>query len=150
MFLCFKLAPMVSYWGEYCESVQSRLLEQVWNIKTNNLFICSTEWESSINRLKERTWLHSFGTCSNIIFFPTDYGILERHNQLDDTLGVLEMETKSFEDAKLFSWIFFPTWFALTAIQAFCFIMYNDQFHPLAKILAKSEHNNLSYLQFAR
>jgi len=24
------------------------LLEQVWNIKTHNLFICSTEWESSI------------------------------------------------------------------------------------------------------
>ena len=26
----------------------SWLLEQVWNIKTHNLFICSTEWESSI------------------------------------------------------------------------------------------------------
>ena len=84
------------------------------------------------------------------VYLFTDHGILERHTQLENTLGVLDMEVQSFERMQLFSWIFFPTWFALTAIQAFCFIMYNDQFHPLAKILAKSEHNNLSYLQFAR
>ena len=44
--VCFyvtKIETIVSYWEEYCESVQSRLLEQVWNIKTHNLFIFSTE-----------------------------------------------------------------------------------------------------------
>ena len=80
----------------------------------------------------------------------TDYGILERHTQLDSTLGLLDMEVKSYERARLFSWIFFPSWIGLTAIQAFCYIMYNDKFHPLAKILGNSNQNNLSYLQFAR
>ncbi len=79
-----------------------------------------------------------------------DYGILERHIELEDTIGVLDMETKSYKRAQLLSWILFPTWIGLAAIQAFCYIMYNDKFHPLAKILDGSEHNNLSYLQFAR
>ena len=69
---------------------------------------------------------------------------------MEDSIGVLDMEIKSFERAQLLSWILFPTWIGLTAIQAFCFAMYNDKFHPLAKILDGSEHNNLSYLQFAR
>ena len=86
---------------------------------------------------------------SQVQFFP-DYGILERHTQLNNTIGALDMETKSFERAHFFAWIFFPTWIGLTAIQAFCFTMYNDKFHPLAKILDGSEHSNLSYLQFAR
>ena len=48
VFLCFKLETIVSYWEEYCESVQSWLLEQLLNMNARNLFICSTEWESSI------------------------------------------------------------------------------------------------------
>ena len=84
------------------------------------------------------------------VIYITDYGILERHNQLDDTLGVLDMETKSFERAKLFSWIFFPTWIVLSGIQVFCYTMYNDIFHPLAKIVDDSQRNNLSYLQVPR
>ena len=47
-FYVFKLETIVSYWEEYCESVQTRLLKQVWNIKTHNLFIFSAEKESSI------------------------------------------------------------------------------------------------------
>ena len=65
----------------------------------------------------------------------TDYGILERHNHLDSTIGLLEMEIESFERARLFSWIFFPLWIILTIVQVGCFILYNGRFHPLAKIL---------------
>ena len=79
-----------------------------------------------------------------------DYGILERHTQLDDTLGVLDMETKSFEHVKLWSWIFFPSWIALTGIQIFCYTMYNDTFHPLAKIVDDTQRNTLNYLQDPR
>ena len=43
MFWCFKLQTIVSYWEEYYESMQSWLLSQVWNIKTPNLSIFSTE-----------------------------------------------------------------------------------------------------------
>ena len=43
MSLCFKLAPIVSYWEEYCESMQSWLLSEVWNIKTPNLAIFKRE-----------------------------------------------------------------------------------------------------------
>ena len=60
------------------------------------------------------------------------------------------MEIEAFEQAKLYSWIFFPAWIALTAIQIFCYNMYNDKFHPLSKIVEESDHKNLSYLQFAR
>ena len=69
--------------------------------------------------------------CCHII----DYGILERHSQLDATIGHLEMEIEAFERARLFSWIFFPLWIVLTIIQIVCFMLYNGRFHPLAKIL---------------
>ena len=49
--------------------------------------------------------------------------------QLEATIGVLDMEIESFERAKLFSWIFFPTWILLTIIQAFCFVLSNGRFH---------------------
>ena len=64
-----------------------------------------------------------------------DLGILERHIQLDDTIGVLVMETESYEVSKLMAWVFYPTWILLTIIQAICFILYNGKFHPLSKIL---------------
>ena len=64
-----------------------------------------------------------------------DYGILERHSQLDDTIGVLDMEMESYEKSKLMAWIFYPTWILLTILQAICFILYNGRFHPLSKIL---------------
>ena len=65
----------------------------------------------------------------------TDYGIRDRHMQLEATIGVLDMEIESFERAKLFSWIFFPSWILLTIVQAFCFVISNGKFHPLVDIL---------------
>ena len=64
-----------------------------------------------------------------------DYGILERHSQLDDTIGVLDMEMESYEKSKLMAWIFYPTWILLTLVQSISFILYNGRFHPLSKIL---------------
>ena len=64
-----------------------------------------------------------------------DYGILERHSQLDDTIGVLDMEMESYEKSKLMAWIFYPTWILLTLVQSICFILYNGRFHPLSNIL---------------
>ena len=61
--------------------------------------------------------------------------ILERHNELDATIGFLKMEEESLERAFLFSWIFFPSWIILTVVQGLCFVLYNGRFHPLAKIL---------------
>ena len=71
----------------------------------------------------------------------TDPRILERHKQLDDTIGVLDMEIKSLELAQLFSWIFFPIWIVLTLMQGFCFFMFNDKLHSLSKILDESDPN---------
>ena len=67
--------------------------------------------------------------------FFLDYGISERHTQLDATIGVLDMEVESYELSKLMAWIFYPAWILLTVIQAICFILYNGKFHPLSKIL---------------
>ena len=41
VFWCFKLQTIVSnwYWEEYCESMQSWLLSEVWNIKTPTLLM---------------------------------------------------------------------------------------------------------------
>ena len=59
------------------------------------------------------------------------------------------MEVEAFEQARLFSWIFFPLWIVLTIIQVVCFILYNGRFQPLAKILDgwwnKSYANDLSF-----
>ena len=42
--LCNQVSSLsLSRWEEYCESLQSWLLSQVWNIKTHNLYIFSTE-----------------------------------------------------------------------------------------------------------
>ena len=69
------------------------------------------------------------------IFFFTDYGVLERHTQVDTLLGALAMEIEAFQKAQLFSWIFFTIWIILAIVQAVCFILSNGRFHPLAKIL---------------
>ena len=64
-----------------------------------------------------------------------DFGICERHIQLENTIGALEMEMESYEKSKLMAWIFYPTWIVLTILQVICFILYNGKFHPLSKIL---------------
>ena len=71
----------------------------------------------------------------NGILLPTDYGVLERHTQVDNILGALDIENKSFQTAQLFSWIFFPMWILLAIVQTICFLLSNGRFHPLAKIL---------------
>ena len=66
--------------------------------------------------------------------FP-DYRILERHIELEGTIGVLEMEVESYELSKLMAWVFYPSWILLTIVQAICFVLYNGKFHTLSKIL---------------
>ena len=68
---------------------------------------------------------------------------MKRHNQLDATIGFLEMEERSLERSHLFSWVFYPIWIALTITQASCFILANGKFHPLAKILDGSDGNDV-------
>ena len=75
------------------------------------------------------------------IFF-TDYGVLERHTQVDAILGALEMEKEAFQKAQLFAWIFFPIWIIMAIIQAVCFVLSNGRFHPLAKILEDCDGSN--------
>ena len=65
----------------------------------------------------------------------SDQGILVRHNQLNEHLGVLEMEKESFHRSQLLSWILFPTWIVMSIIQTVCFVLANGKFHPLAAIL---------------
>ena len=54
---------------------------------------------------------------------------------MEATIGVLPMETESYERAKLFSWLFYPILIVLALLQAVSFILYNGPMHPLAKIL---------------
>ena len=68
---------------------------------------------------------------------------MERHNQLDATIGFFEMEEHSLEMSRLFSWVFYPIWIVLTIAQALCFILANGRFHPLAKILDGSNENDV-------
>ena len=70
----------------------------------------------------------------------TDLGILERHNQLNEILGELEMEKESFEKAQWMAFIFYPIFILLSILQAISFILSNGKFHPLAKILDGCEN----------
>ena len=68
-----------------------------------------------------------------------------RHNQLNEYLGVLDMENESFERAQLFAWVFFPLWIVMSIIHSVCFILANGKFHPLAAILkANNEANQVN------
>ena len=82
-------------------------------------------------------------TCkySQLTFF-SDTGILERHKQLENTIGVLDIELKSLERSKMFTWIFYPSWIILATIQIVCFILSNGRFHPLANILKGCKQTN--------
>ena len=60
MFLCFKLETIVSYWEEYCESVQSWLVSSLKHKNTQPLYILYRVRVLHLDRLKEGTWLHSF------------------------------------------------------------------------------------------
>ena len=80
-------------------------------------------------------------TQRKIIFFA-DYGVLERHTQVDTILGALEIEKEAFQKAQIFAWIFFPIWIIMAIIQAVCFVLSNGQFHPLAKILEDCDRSN--------
>ena len=61
----------------------------------------------------------------------SDQGISVRYNQLNEYLGVLDMEQESYEISRLFAWIFFPIWIVISIIQTGCFFLANGKFHPL-------------------
>ena len=69
------------------------------------------------------------------IFPNIDVRILERHNQLEDTIGALNMEVEALERARLLSWMLFPVWIFLSVLQAICFALGNGDFHPLLSII---------------
>ena len=69
--------------------------------------------------------------------------MLERHNDLDTTIGFLEIEEHSLDRSYLFSWVFYPTWIVLSITQVLCFILANGKYHPLARILYGSDENDV-------
>ena len=73
---------------------------------------------------------------SKLSSFPyIDFRILERHNQLEETIGALDMEVEAFKRARLLSWMLFPLWIFLSVVQAICFALGNGDFHPLHSII---------------
>ena len=75
-----------------------------------------------------------------IIF--SDQGVLDRHKQLESTVGALDIEKESYHRAQIFSWIFYPIWILLAVVQAICFVLSNGKLHPLAKIVEDFENGN--------
>jgi hypothetical protein len=61
---------------------------------------------------------------------------------LEYTVGTLEIEKESFQKARIFSWVFFPTWIFLAIVQSICFVMSNGKLHPLVKIIKEQEDVN--------
>ena len=68
--------------------------------------------------------------------------MLERHNQVETTVGALDMEKEALQKAQLFSYIFFPIWILFAIIQVVCFLLSNGKLHPLAKILEACDGSN--------
>ena len=77
----------------------------------------------------------------NSLFF-SDQGVLDRHYQLETTVGALDIEKESYQRAQIFSWIFYPIWILLAFVQAICFVLSNGKLHPLAKIIEDFEDDN--------
>ena len=73
--------------------------------------------------------------CSFLQKKNSDQGISERHDELNEHLGVLEMEQESYDRSQLFAWAFFPIWIVMAIIQTGCFFLANGKFHPLGTIL---------------
>ena len=73
--------------------------------------------------------------CSILKTFFSDHGIAVRHNQLNEYLGVLDMEQESYDRSQFFAWAFFPTWIVMSIFQTVFFYLANGKFHPLAAIL---------------
>ena len=65
-----------------------------------------------------------------------------RHNQLNEYLGVLDIEQESFDRSQLMAWVFFPIWIVMSIIQTVCFILANGKFHPLEAILKANDKTN--------
>ena len=74
------------------------------------------------------------------LYVFSDHGILERHNQLNELLGELDMEKESFDRAQWLAWIFYPIFILLSFLQAIAFILSNGKFHPLSKIFDGCEN----------
>ena len=79
-----------------------------------------------------------------IIFISTDSNVLERHNQIDEIIGTLDMENEAIENIRLLACCLFPLLILLSIVQAVCFVLSNGRFHPLAKILTPSEPNQIA------
>ena len=83
---------------------------------------------------------HASFVINSLLF--TDRNILVRHTDLEvSMIGVLDMENESYQRAKLFSWVFYPTLIGLAIIQVSSFLLYNGRYHPMAKILDGANKN---------
>ena len=67
---------------------------------------------------------------------------MERHDQLEKTIGALDMEKDSLDTAYIFSWIFYPTWIMLSIIQVFCYVLSNERFNTLSKTIEACNDRN--------
>lgn len=64
-----------------------------------------------------------------------DYFVSERHHFLLDTIGTLDIENAAYDQAWIFSWIFFVIVIVCSVMQYLFFHLYNEKFHPMAPIL---------------
>ena len=71
-----------------------------------------------------------------------------RHNQLNEYLGVLDIEQESHDRSQLLSWVFIPTWVGMSIIQTACFTLANGKFHPLAAILKGCDESDQGTYKF--
>ena len=69
------------------------------------------------------------------LLYFSDHAIHTRHALLLNTVGVLHMEIEAYNKAFTFSWIFFPIVIMLALLQLVFFTLYNNQLHPMRKIL---------------
>ena len=60
---------------------------------------------------------------------------MERHEQLENVIGALEIEKDSLNTAYLFSWVFYPTWIMLAVMQVLCYVLSNGRFNTLSKAI---------------
>ena len=71
-----------------------------------------------------------------------------RHNFLGETIGTLPMEDEAYNQAWISTWLFPLLTLVFSALQYLFFHLYNERYHPMARILNEYRTEGKLYAEY--
>ena len=71
-----------------------------------------------------------------------------RHNFLGETIGTLPMEDEAYNQAWISTWLFPLLTLVFSALQYLFFYLYNERYHPMARILEEYKIEGKLYAEY--